>query len=62
MRIKKIDIIIRDSSTRGVFHDSRQDTKNLARVCNILIDKANELTEEVNRLNKVINEMKQERK
>lgn len=59
--IKKIKVVLSSSGTRGIFHNSRADVNNLARVCNILIDKVNELTEEVNKLNKVINEMKQEK-
>lgn len=52
--IKKIDFKFRGSSSRGIFHDSREDCRNLARACNILIDKVNELTSEVNKLNKII--------
>lgn len=52
--IKKIDFKLRRSSGIGIFHDSREDCRNLARTCNILIDKVNELTEEINRLNKII--------
>lgn len=52
--IKKIDFKLRKSSGIGIFHDSREDCRNLAKVCNILIDKVNELTSEVNKLNKNI--------
>lgn len=54
--IKKIDSKFRKSSSIGIFHDSREDCRNLARVCNMLIDKVNELTSEVNKLNKIISD------
>lgn len=56
--IKKLNIRLRRSCSRGIFHDSREDCERLARTCNILIDKVNELTNEVNKLNKVINNEK----
>lgn len=56
--IKKINFKFRNSSGIGIFHDSRKDCVILARACNTLIDKVNELTNEVNRLNKVINNEK----
>lgn len=52
--IKKIDSKFRKSSSIGIFHDSRGDCIKLAKACNMLIDKVNELTSEVNKLNKII--------
>ena len=52
--IKKINFRLRESLNKGIFHDSREDSRRLAKTCNILIDKVNELTDEVNKLNKVI--------
>ena len=49
--ISPIKTRIRKPSQRGIFHDSRQDVDALAKVCTELINKVNELTDEVNRLN-----------
>ena len=50
MSIKKITFRLGDSDSYGFTHDSRTDVRNLAKVCNVLIDKLNELAEEVNKL------------
>ena len=41
--VKKLDFKLTGSTGSGVFHDSRSDCRNLAKVCNLLIDKVNEL-------------------
>ena len=41
---------LRRSRESGLFHDSRQDARVLATMCNILTDKVNELVDEVNAL------------
>ena len=49
--ISLIKTRIRKSKNQGIFHDSRQDVEALSKVCIELINKVNELTNEVNRLN-----------
>ena len=51
--MKKLDIYFKNPATSGIFHDTRSDVRNLAKVCNILIGKCNELVEEVNELKKL---------
>lgn len=48
--IKPINIKLRKPQNPGIFHDSRGDSEKLREVCNILIDKVNELVEKVNKL------------
>ena len=48
--VKKIKTRIRKSSNPGIFHDSRGDIAIISKVCTELIDKVNELVEEVNEL------------
>jgi regulator of replication initiation timing len=48
--MEKIDFRIIKPETIGLLHDSRKDVRTLAKVCNHLIDKVNELIEENNRL------------
>jgi len=50
--IQKIKVRINRSEDRGVFHDSRKDSRTLGEAINILIDKVNELVETNNRLEK----------
>lgn len=50
--IDKIKIRVNKPSESGLFHDSRGDAKRLGIMCNILIDKVNELIEANNRLEK----------
>jgi hypothetical protein len=50
--IKKLDIKIRKSDNRGIFHDSRSDVNTLMKICVELINKVNELTDELNELKK----------
>jgi hypothetical protein len=52
--IKKLKIKIRKAGG-GLFHDSRADINTLMGVCNELITKVNELTDEVNTLKKKSN-------
>lgn len=53
--IQKLKINIRKSNGGGLFHNSRADVNTLMRVCNELITKVNELTDEVNALKKKSN-------
>jgi hypothetical protein len=47
--MKKLDIKITQSGG-GLLHDSRQDVRTLGKVVNILIEKINDLIDEVNTL------------
>jgi len=49
--IEKISVSLKKSSEIGLRHNSREDVRSLAKICNILIQKVNELTDEINRLN-----------
>lgn len=55
--IKEISIRVRQPSTQGIFHDSREDCRRLGEVCNTLIDKANELVDRVNELERRLAEV-----
>ncbi len=46
--IKEIKESITNSDSIGLTHDSRKDVRALAKMINILIDKVNELIEEIN--------------
>lgn len=59
--MEKIKIMIKKSSETGIFHDSRKDVKTLGIVTNNLIDKLNEAIDEINRLNKRIDDLTNER-
>ena len=50
--MEKIDFRIIKPDTIGIFHDSRKDVRTLAKVCNHLIDKVNELIDENAKLKK----------
>jgi len=50
--METIDIKLRPSGGSGIFHDSREDVRRIAKVVNLLIDKMNELIEENNELKK----------
>lgn len=50
--IKKIKNKVGTTGGAGIFHDTRDDVRILAEVCNRLIDKVNELTDEVNKLDR----------
>ncbi len=50
--IQKLSISLRGSGGISLTHDSRQEVRTLSKVCNILIEKVNELTDEVNKLQK----------
>lgn len=50
--IKKLTFKVIKSSNGGLFHNSRVDVNALMKVCNELIIKVNELTDEVNELKK----------
>ncbi len=52
MIIKRITSKLRLANNRGLLHDSRNDVRELAKTCNLLIDKVNELTDKVNELEK----------
>jgi predicted transcriptional regulator len=45
--ISKINTRIKLNKT-GLFHNSREDVASLSKVCNLLINKVNELTDEIN--------------
>jgi hypothetical protein len=48
--IKNISVKLNLDVASSIFHDSRRDCRNLAMICNVLIDKVNELTDVVNEL------------
>lgn len=48
--IRQLGIKIRLANQNSLLHNSRQDCRELAGVCNRLIDKVNELTRKVNEL------------
>jgi hypothetical protein len=50
--IEKITKRLRNSDRIGVFHNTRGDVVLLARMVNMLIDKNNELIDEINELKK----------
>jgi hypothetical protein len=50
--IKKITKRLRNSDHISVFHDTRNDVVVLAKMVNMLIDKDNELIDEINELKK----------
>lgn len=50
MMIQKINTRLRKSNNSGVFHDTKRDVATLTVVCIELINKVNELTDEINRL------------
>lgn len=52
--MKKINIKIRQSNSVGLFHDSREDVRNISAALNICIDKINELVEENNKLKAIV--------
>lgn len=51
--IKKLNIKLRKSDCGGFFHDSRTDVNTLMQVCNELVKKVNELTDEVNTIKNI---------
>lgn len=48
--MKKLNIKIQKPSTSGIFHDTRADAKIIRDVLNKMLDKIDELVEEVNKL------------
>jgi hypothetical protein len=48
--MNKLKIKIRQAQDTGIFHNSREDVRRLAKVVNVCIDKINELVCEVERL------------
>jgi hypothetical protein len=48
--IGKIKIRLSKSQNTGLFHDSRSDVREISKVCNLLIDKVNELTDKINQM------------
>lgn len=54
--MEKIDIKIDKAGGLGIFHNSRNDVKVLAGVCNTLIDKVNELIDENEKLKELVNQ------
>ena len=48
--MKKITYKVKKADEYGLFHDSRGDVNRLAKVCNDLIDKVNQLIYEVETL------------
>lgn len=55
MKFKKTGIRLRNVG-EGVFHNSREDCRTLAKACNILLEKVDDLVDEVNRLDKIVQE------
>jgi hypothetical protein len=56
--IDKLNIGIRATGNRGMFHDSREDVRTLTKALNITLDKINELVEVVNEQESEIRELK----
>jgi len=50
VKVEKLKIRVGKSNNTGIFHDSRSDVAKLGEVCNKLINKVNELVDEVNTL------------
>ena len=48
--MKKLDLNLRRTSGRGVFHDSRADSRLLMKCMNTIVEKLNEVIEENNKL------------
>lgn len=48
--INKINTKIILSNSPGLIHDSRKDIRTLSKMCNELINKVNELTDEINKI------------
>jgi hypothetical protein len=49
-KIEPLNNRLRRSGSHGIFHDTRQDVATLMLANNLLVDKVNELVEEVNSL------------
>lgn len=52
--INKINTKIILSNSPGLIHDSRKDIRTLSKMCNELINKVNELTDEINKIKRWI--------
>lgn len=50
-KIEPLNNRLRRSGSHGLIHDSRQDVATLMLANNLLVDKVNELIEEINSLN-----------
>jgi|GEM_PF-5179189 len=48
MKVEPIKIRLRRASEPSIFHDSREDVRNIAKVVNLCIEKINELADVVN--------------
>ena len=44
----KVKVNLKDSNSPGTFYATKEDCKNLIYVCNILLEKVNELIDKVN--------------
>jgi ABC-type hemin transport system substrate-binding protein len=56
MNIEIIKVKVNKVSEPSLFHGSRQDIRTLAKMCNILREKCNELVETVNNLSSELEE------
>jgi len=56
--MEKLDMKLRRASDRGIFHDSREDARLLAKVINACHDKINELIEEICELKEEVQNLK----
>lgn len=48
--MEKMKFKLKQSSGVGIFHDSRADVRSLSKVINLIIDKMDEIIEEINNL------------
>lgn len=49
-KIERLKIKLRKSESRGIFHDSRSDIRQIAQVVNAMIEKQNEMIDAINQL------------
>ncbi len=60
--IKRLTNRIGNSDGIGIFHDTRGDVRTLAKMCNMLTDKVNELVNAVNYLEEENRKLKEQNK
>ena len=58
--MEKLKFKLRQSSSVGIFHDSRADSRAIMKVLNLAIDKIDELVESNNNLQQQVEDLKKQ--
>ena len=56
--MKRLDLTLRVTSDRGMFHDSRADSRLIMKCVNTIVSKLNEVIDENNKLKQEIESLK----